>query len=264
MPKILLILSVVFMLGSAVLGYLNKSKLDEATVARATAESAVGAAKDEATKAKAALKETGDKLTAETVKVTEMEQTVTAKEAELAKATADVTNLTAQLTDKTAALDAANAEKERLVAAAAAAPALTEVAPAPAANADQVAELTAQIDALKSEKQIIGDKLVAAESKTKELGDLVARQKAAVMAKGLEGQVVAVNQAWGFVVLNLGDRSGVVNNAEMVVMRDGDRIGKVKITSVEPSSSIADIVSNSVSTGQRVQAGDRVIFSGTN
>ncbi len=258
LQKILLVLAVIFMLGSGVVGYLNKSKLDETVTAKTNAEAATQTAKAETVTTKKTLKDTGDKLTAETAKVTEMEQTLAAKEGDLAKATADVTNLTAQLTDKTAALDAANAEMEKLKAAPVAG---TTPEVVPTDNAAQVAELTGQIEALKSEKAIIGDKLVAAESKTKELSAVVAKAKNAMMVKGMEGQVVAVNQAWGFVVLNLGDRSGAVNNAEMVVMRDGDRIGKIKITSVEPSTSIADIVPSSVPSGQRVLPGDRVIVA---
>ncbi len=256
MPKILLILSVVFMIGSAVLGFLNKNKLDAAVQAETAAKNSIASVTAEADKAKKAAKNTSEKMTTESGKFTELEQKVAAAEAQSAKATADVTNLTAQLTDKTAALDAANAEMEKLKAA----PTVPtpEVAPV-ADNAAQVAELTAQIEALKSEKQIIGDKLVSAEAKSNQLGDVVAKSKNAIMAKGIEGQVIAVNQAWGFVVLNLGDHSGVVDNAEMVVMRDGDRVGKVKITSVEHSNSIADIVASSVANGQRVLPGDRVI-----
>jgi len=259
LQKLLLVVAVIFMLGSAVLGYFNKTKLDEATDGKTRAEEGIKVAQADSTKSKATLKDANEKLKAESAKVATMEQQVAAKEAELSKATADMTNLTAQLTDKTAAVDAANAELERLKTAA---PIVTTPEVAITDNSGQVAELTAQIEALRSEKQIIGDKLIAAEAKTKELGEVVSNAKNAIMAKGLEGQVVAVNQAWGFVVLNLGDRSGVVSNAEMVVMRDGDRVGKVKITSVEPSSSIADIMPTSVSDGQRVMAGDRVIYSG--
>lgn len=87
-----------------------------------------------------------------------------------------------------------------------------------------------------------------------------------MMRKGLEGKILAVNPSWNFVILNLGDRNGVVNNAEMLINRMTQRgpmmIGKVRITSVEPSTSIADIVVNSVRQGTSVQPGDTVIYSG--
>ena len=81
-----------------------------------------------------------------------------------------------------------------------------------------------------------------------------------VVKKGLEGRILAVNPAWNFVVLNLGDKNGVVNNTELLVKRGTQLLGKVRITSVEPSTSIADIVANSVPQGATISPGDNVIF----
>jgi hypothetical protein len=49
----------------------------------------------------------------------------------------------------------------------------------------------------------------------------------------------------------------------MVVTRGTEMIARVRITSVEPATSIADIVPNSISRGIRVQPGDKVIFPGS-
>ncbi len=89
-------------------------------------------------------------------------------------------------------------------------------------------------------------------------------RKAQIMRDGLEGQVLAVNSAWNFVVLSIGDNRGVVNNAELLLKRDGRYLGKVRVTSVEPSTAIADIVANSVPAGIAVQPGDRVIYQSSN
>ncbi len=91
------------------------------------------------------------------------------------------------------------------------------------------------------------------------------KKKAAIVAvqkakPGLEGEVMAVNQGWNFVVVSIGDRQGAEANSELIVKRGDTMIGKLKITSVEPSTSIADIIPDSVSKGQRVLPGDRVIF----
>jgi cell shape-determining protein MreC len=80
------------------------------------------------------------------------------------------------------------------------------------------------------------------------------------MRNGLSGRVLAVNPAWNFVVLSLGDKNGVVNNAELLVKRGSQFIGKVRVTSVEPSTSIADIVANSVPQGTTISPGDNVIY----
>jgi cell shape-determining protein MreC len=80
------------------------------------------------------------------------------------------------------------------------------------------------------------------------------------MRQGLQGRVLAVNPAWNFVVLNLGDKNGVVSNAELLVKRGSQFIGKVRVTSVERSTSIADIVANSVPQGTTISPGDDVIY----
>ena len=64
-------------------------------------------------------------------------------------------------------------------------------------------------------------------------------------------------------VLDLGGRSGVNNNATMIIQRGGSLVGRVRVTSVEPSQSVADIIPNSVPAGIAVQPGDTVVYSGS-
>ena len=58
------------------------------------------------------------------------------------------------------------------------------------------------------------------------------------------------------------ERQGVVPNSEMLVMREGSLIGKIRISSVEPTTSIGDIITNSLARGVQVQPGDIVIYAG--
>lgn len=81
---------------------------------------------------------------------------------------------------------------------------------------------------------------------------------------GIRGKVLAVNQTHHFVVLNLGARQGVEVGAEMLVLRGRTRIGKIRISSVEPATAIGDIITGSLARGVRVQLGDTVIYVGTN
>lgn len=81
---------------------------------------------------------------------------------------------------------------------------------------------------------------------------------------GLRGTVLAVNQAYNFVVLNLGGRQGVETNSEMLVLRNGTMIGKIRVSSVEPATAIGDIISSTLTRGVQVQPGDNVIYGGTN
>ena len=86
-----------------------------------------------------------------------------------------------------------------------------------------------------------------------------ARQKVHVR-QGLQGTILAVNQSWNFVVLSLGDRQGLVPNAELLIQRGGKYLGKVRVTSVESSTAIADILQRTVPRGLTVMPGDNVIY----
>jgi hypothetical protein len=58
----------------------------------------------------------------------------------------------------------------------------------------------------------------------------------------LKGNVVVVDPKWDFVILNIGDDQGVIQNGEMLVSRDGKLVAKVVIRSVQKDRCIANIV----------------------
>ena len=60
----------------------------------------------------------------------------------------------------------------------------------------------------------------------------------------LEGKIVAVDPKWNFVVLNVGESQGVLEDGEMLVSRDGKLVAKVIVRSVQKNHSIANIVPN--------------------
>jgi len=72
------------------------------------------------------------------------------------------------------------------------------------------------------------------------------------------GKVAAINPSWNFVVINVGENNGLTKDSEMTVTRNGQAIGKVKVTSVEPLTSIGDIIPSSVAPGTSIQVGDQV------
>jgi len=154
-------------------------------------------------------------------------------------------------------------------------------ASAPADNAQspdlqtQVDELRRQLDGAEKEKALLAEKLQDAqelptqlketskESKKRRESASVQRQSSGSHRPGVHGSVLAYNQAYNFVVLNLGARNGVEPNSEMLVLREGTLIGKIRISSVEPATAIGDIIGNSLARGVQVQPGDSVIYAGT-
>jgi cell shape-determining protein MreC len=140
----------------------------------------------------------------------------------------------------------------------------------------QIDDLRRQLDGAEKEKELLAEKLQdtqqrpaqvkeasKAETRKRRETASVQRQGSSNHRAGVHGTVLAYNQAYNFVVLNLGARNGVEANSEMLVLRDGTLIGKIRISSVEPATAIGDIMSNSLARGVQVQPGDSVIYAGT-
>ena len=133
------------------------------------------------------------------------------------------------------------------------------------AEADaQVDELRHSLDSAQHEKEILSDKLRTMQERVGQMEDERKRRTAARTKPGIRGTILAVNQAYNFVVLNLGGRHGVEPNTEMLIVRGGTLIGKIRISSVEPATSIGDIITGSLARGVQVQPGDIVIYGGSN
>jgi hypothetical protein len=62
------------------------------------------------------------------------------------------------------------------------------------------------------------------------------------MRGDLKGKILVVDPKWDFVVLDLGEDQGVVENGEMLVSRDGKLVAKVVVRSVEKNRCIANVM----------------------
>src|ERR1700722_13869253 len=58
----------------------------------------------------------------------------------------------------------------------------------------------------------------------------------------LKGKILVVDPKWDFVVLDIGEDQGVLENGEMLVSRDGKLVAKVIVRTVEKDRSIANVV----------------------
>ena len=255
MGKFLVILAIVLTAASAVLGYLNQGKLAEARKSLVDSEIAANQAKTQLAKAQGDLKSAAQDLAKTAAEKDQLASKLSGTQSDLEKTKGEVTGLStdrssleAQVTQLTNDLQAKTQELEQKGVAGSSAPA-ESTSDQQAQVAEQqtlIAKLQGDLDSARSQLSGLA----------KEKQDLV-RQR---MRHGLTGRILAVNPAWNFVVLSLGDKNGVVNNAELLVKRGTQLIGKVRVTSVEPSTSIADIVANSVPQGTTISPGDDVIY----
>lgn len=58
----------------------------------------------------------------------------------------------------------------------------------------------------------------------------------------LKGKIIVVDPKWDFVVLNIGEEQGAIQDGEMLVSRDGKLVAKVIIRSVQKDRSIANVM----------------------
>jgi cell shape-determining protein MreC len=87
------------------------------------------------------------------------------------------------------------------------------------------------------------------------VGDEIAEVQ---LPPGTKGNIVAVDPKYNFVILDIGAEKGVLENAKMLVNRDGKLIGKVQITSVQPNRSIANVLPEWKQ--DEIMEGDQVLF----
>lgn len=258
MGKILLFASFLFVAASGVLGFLSKNKLDAARESLAASESKISQAQQSLASTEKKLTEANTNLATAKTERDQATSQVASLQSDVEKARADVTSVTTQKTaaeSQVAQLQADNQAKQQEI------DNLRNAQPTPAPGPTQE-----QLAIAEEQKTLISQLQQKLDNQTSELSKY--RQadedrKMGLMRPGTEGKILAVNPAWNFVVLSLGDKNGVVNNAELLIKRGRQLIGKVRVTSVEPSTSIADIVSNSVPQGVVINPGDRVIYQAT-
>ena len=211
---------------------------------------------------------------------TEQQAKIAEAENRAAKAEVDLARVQKEKADLQAKLDAGQQEitsQQRRVEEAGN-NANASVAGSPPGNSAPTADLQSQIDDLRrqldsaeKEKVFLSEKLQDAQGRAAQPKEGKKRRETASTQgqtvsphrTGVRGTVLAYNQVYNFVVLNLGARHGVESNSEMLVLREGTLIGKIRISSVEPATAIGDIIPSSLARGVQVQPGDTVIYGGT-
>jgi chromosome segregation ATPase len=81
-----------------------------------------------------------------------------------------------------------------------------------------------------------------------------------IQANTAEATVVAVNQDWGFVIINAGENAGFRGDSQLMVKRGETFVARLNITSISKGQMVADIVTKTVPKGMVVMPGDRVML----
>lgn len=264
MVKILLGITLAVVIATGVLGFLIQQKSEVRYAELVEKRATLIATENKLRQTKKDLEVRTEELAAANLKIEEKDKeiaTLKGMNDDLKKAKDD---LTAQLEAKTKEVEALNEQLKKLLTTPEGAKvdigeltrAIDELKATVIKLTTELAEARAMNDSLTKQVKVADDKVAVLEiyKKSRELG---------LMRKGTTGRIIAVNPGWNFVVLNIGDKQGAVQNGVMLVVRNGEPIAKIRITSVEPSTAIADILPNSLRKGITIQPGDDVIFEGT-
>jgi chaperonin cofactor prefoldin len=85
-------------------------------------------------------------------------------------------------------------------------------------------------------------------------------QARGIIQEGFRANIVQIDRGYGFITINAGNNRGVVSGATLDIRRGGTTVGQAKVTNVEPSYAIADLVGVNAAD---VQVGDSVAVSVT-
>ncbi len=260
-PKTVLGLAALLLLLAAVLGALNNHKVKGLRTSVTNADAARETAERRRVAEQKQIKAREETVVAATAKIAETESKATKSEADLAQMQKEKTELQTKLQTNESEIAALQKRVEE----AGAKPSETNPgAASPTELQAQLDEARHLLESAEREKAFLSDKLSNVQDRSAQLQEEKKSRGTNANRLGVRGTVLAVNQAYNFVVLNLGGRQGVEANSEMLVVRSGTLIGKIRISSVEPSTAIGDIITSSLERGVQVQPGDTVIYAGSN
>ncbi len=123
----------------------------------------------------------------------------------------------------------------------------------------EISDLSEKVKVAESENKLLSsakEKMEAELKKLRESEEL--RRPGATKSISLSGKIVAVNPTWNFVILDLGKNDQVVEGLSMVIYRGEKMIGKIKVVTVDATTSVADLMPGT--PAQAIEVGDQVIY----
>lgn len=231
--RISLIVAILAGLAVGGLGYYEVStQVPALTKQRDDEHSAKVDAQTQLAKTKTQLKRTQSDLAQTQQDLADTKDDLTKAVARADAATKQVNDLSQKLTDVTSQRD----DAENSLAA----------YKAPGLTPEQIVGLNKQLKqaelglvALNGENSVLNRKLRTVQN---QLAGLIDTNYVVKLPATLKGQVMVVDPKWDFVVLNIGDSQGALQDGELLVSRQGKLVAKVILRSVEKDRSIANIV----------------------
>ena len=234
-------------LAALVFGYLLIQKYSSSQSDLSQTKQTLTSTRQEVVKAKQATDAANSAKDQATTELTEEQSKFNDASAKLATDEATQSSLQTQLTQAQADAQKAKADLQHVT---------DTLGMSPEAMKDAYTKAQGDASTAQSQLKIVQDQYQATEKQVADLQDAINRSHVGKMPPGISGKVTFVNRAWNFVVLNVGLSNGVVPNGELIVYRGRDFLGKVKVTSAEANTAVADILPNAKGD---IQTGDDVL-----
>lgn len=227
---------IIAILAALAVGGLNFVKVKEKITTLKDQRDAEQKAKVEAQTELASTKDTLDK-TSKKLKQTEETLTATTTERDTAKAEAETqTKKAVELQDK---LTKTTEERDDARANLAAYRATGFTPDQISGLGNQIKQGQEALEVAIEEKKILSRNIARLANRLKIYeGD----QTPITMRGDLKGKIVVADPKWDFVVLDIGEEQGVLENGELLVSRGGKLVGKIIVRSVQKDRSIANVV----------------------
>ncbi len=113
---------------------------------------------------------------------------------------------------------------------------------------DQIKVIMADNKKLVAERKALDDEARLRDRQVRDLKKQLAiyqgSKEVPPLPPGLKGKVLAVDPKYEFVVLDIGEKQGVLERGEMLVSRSGKLVAKVRILSVQENHCIANVLAD--------------------
>jgi hypothetical protein len=231
---IILVIAIVAGLATAVVNFtVVKGKIDALTTDRNTQRSDKEQAQHELASTKKTLKQTQATLAQTQSDLADAKTAEQKAEDNLTAANTKIDDLNTKLTKTTQQRDDAEGQLAAYKA--------TSLSPEEVnALNKNLKDTQAALDVEKDENLLLTHSVARLQNQINEL--IGTNGYVVTLPPGLKGTVMAVDPKWDFVVLNVGEDQGVLQNGEMLVSRDGKLVAKIIVRSVQRDRSIANLV----------------------
>lgn len=260
MTKVLFMLSAVVMVVAIVISYQNRQTLVDMRLKRIETDTKLKRERDNVERLAGEAKAAGEKVAAANAEVSQEDEKMSIARNKLTAAQKEAEALQKAVDESQAKI----AEYKRQV------EELTKTLPENF-SIETVAEtmnaIKAEIATSKGQVEKVQEQLDGKDAELKRVQDQLSDVTESIDARrksfernSLSAVVVAVNNDWGFVIIEGGQNKGITGDAKLLVVRGSQPIGRLNVVSVDQNKTLANIDLKSLQAGLTVAPGDRVIL----